>query len=190
MINGDKKISLSKVDLKEYLKFYKTEICSFSYKYTLEDNTEIILSFKEENFSHLLGLHKFKKINSYKVSLNINNDIIENKIILKDLISKEKNILTPELKDRIVYFPLLKKLLYNTDTALKYDLNVIWNSKIEFSFLLKTERISVIVYLAVKKISETKKVCIPVSLLVDRNNRFSKMKLKELKIIGRNIEKK
>ena len=70
MINGDKKISLSKVDLKEYLKFYKTEICSFSYKYTLEDNTEIILSFKEENFSHLLGLHKFKKINSYKVSLN------------------------------------------------------------------------------------------------------------------------
>ena len=40
MINGDKKISLSKVDLKEYLKFYKTEICSFSYKYTLEDNTE------------------------------------------------------------------------------------------------------------------------------------------------------
>lgn len=178
MINGDKKISLSKVDLKEYLKFYKTEICSFSYKYTLEDNTEIILSFKEENFSHLLGLHKFKKINSYKVSLNINNDIIENKIILKDLISKEKNILTPELKDRIVYFPLLKKLLYNTDTALKYDLNIIWNSKIEFSFLLKTERISVIVYLAVKKISETKKVCIPVSLLVDRNNRFSKMKLR------------
>ena len=78
----------------------------------------------------------------------------------------------------------------STDTALKYDLNVIWNSKIEFSFLLKTERISVIVYLAVKKISETKKVCIPVSLLVDRNNRFSKMKLKELKIIGRNIEKK
>lgn len=190
MINGDKKISLSKVDLKEYLKFYKTEICSFSYKYTLEDNTEIILSFKEENFFHLLGLHKFKKINSYKVSLNINKDIVENKIILKDLISKEKNILTPELKDRIVYFPLLKKLLYNTDTALKYDLNIIWNSKIEFSFLLKTERISVIVYLAVKKISETKKVCIPVSLLVDRNNRFSKMKLKELKIIGRNIEKK
>ena len=83
MINGDKKISLSKVDLKKYLKFYKTEICSFSYKYTLEDNTEIILSFKEENFSHLLGLHKFKKINSYKVSLNINKDIVENKIILK-----------------------------------------------------------------------------------------------------------
>ena len=98
--------------------------------------------------------------------------------------------MTPELKDRIVYFPLLKKLLYNTDTALKYDLNIIWKSKIEFSFLLKTERISVIVYLAVKKISETKKVCIPVSLLVDRNNRFSKMKLKELKIIERSIEKK
>lgn len=92
--------------------------------------------------------------------------------------------------DRITYFPVLKTLLENVDTALKYDLNVIWNSKIEFSFLLKTEKISVIVYLAVKEIKGNKKICVPVSLLVDRNNRFSKMKLKELKIIGRNIEKK
>lgn len=190
MIGGDKKISLSKVDLKEYLEFYKNEICSFLYKYTLEDNTEIIISFKEENFAHLLGLHKFKKINSYKVSLDINRDIIAERIILKDLISKEKKVLTSEFKDRITYFPLLKKLLYNTDIVLKYDLNVIWNSKIEFSFLLKTERISVIVYLAIKKISETKKVCIPVSLLVDRNNRFSKMKLEKLKIIERKITDK
>lgn len=51
----------------------------------------------------------------------------------------------------------------------------------------KTEKISVIVYLAVK---ENKKICVPVSLLVDRKNSFSKMKLKELKITERNIIKK
>lgn len=81
-------------------------------------------------------------------------------------------------------------MLENADTALKYDLNVIWNSKIEFSFLLRTEKITVIVYLAVKEIKGNKKICVPVSLLVDRKNSFSKMKLKELKITERNIIKK
>lgn len=123
MIDKNKKISLAKVDLIEFLKFYKNEICSYSYKYTLENDLELILSFKEENFSHLLGLHKFKKINSYKSSLEINDEIMNKNIILKE-------------------------------------------------------------------ISKYKKVCIPVSFLVDRNDRFSKMKLKELKIKEINIIKK
>ena len=79
-----------------------------------------------------------------------------------------------ELRDRITYFPVLKTLLENVDTALKYDLNVIWNSKIKFSFLLKTEKISVIVYLAVKEIKGNKKICVPVSLLVTETTDFPK----------------
>lgn len=188
MIDGYKKMSLSKVDLIEFFEFYKNEICSFSYKYKFEDETELILSFKEENFAHLLGLHKFKKINSYKTSNEINRDILSNKIVLKDLISKEKNTMTSELKDRIVYFPLLKTLLENTDTALEYNINSIFNTKIKFSFLLKTNKISVIVYLAVREISRNKKICVPVSFLVDRNDRFSKMNLKKLNIIEKTIE--
>lgn len=190
MIDGNKKISLSKVDLIEFFKFYKNEICGFSYKYTFEDKTELILSFKEENFSHLLGLHKFKKVNSYKLANEVNRAILSNEIILKDLISKEKNVMTSELKDRIIYFPMLKKLLNNTDTALEYNINSIFNTKIKFSFLLKTSKISIIIYLAVKEISENKRVCIPVSFLVDRNDRFSKMNLKQLNIIDKKILKK
>ena len=139
-----------------------------------------------------MGLHKFERIKKYKVSEEINIDILNEKITFKELRSNESEVLekNKELGDRIAYFPVLKTLLENADTALKYDLNVIWNSKIEFSFLLRTEKITVIVCLAVKEIKGNKKICVPVSLLVDRNNRFSKMKLKELKIIERNIIKK
>ena len=185
-----KKIPFSKIDLKEYLEFYKKDICNFIFKYTLEDGTEIIIDFKERNFSHLLGLHKFKRIKSYKNSEDINNDILKEKITFSNLYSANADFVdkNKELKDRITYFPTLKTLLENVDTALKYDINIIWNSKIEFSFLLKTDKISILVYLAVKEIKNNKKICVPVSLLVDRNDRFTKLNLKKLNITQRTIE--
>ena len=186
-INKTKKVSLSQVDFKEYFEFYKNFICPFLYNYTLEDSTEIIVSFEENHFSHLLGLHKFKKIKTYKYSNDINKDIEGEHITLKLLKENELKILTTELKDRLTYFPVLKTLLENTTSALKYDLNVVWNSKIEFSFLLRSDKITILVYLAVKEIKGKKKICVPVSLLVDRNERFLKMGLKELKVISSKI---
>ena len=191
-LNKTQKVSLSQIDFKEYFEFYRDFICPYSYEYTLENNTEIIIKFHEEYFAHLLGLHKFQTLKSYKKTNKLIADIILEKINFKNIYSAEKDFVEKniELRDRITYFPVLKTLLENTDTALQYDLNVIWNSKIEFSFLLKTDKISILVYLAVKEINQNTKICVPVSLLVDRNNRFSKMKLKELKIKNIKIEKK
>ena len=181
-LNSFKKISLSQVDFKEYFEFYRDFVCPYFYKYTFEDNTEIEISFAEENFSHLLGLQYFKTINKNKKAKEINEDILKEKINLKNIMILEPKTFTLELKDRLTYFPVLRTLLENVDTALKYDLNVIWNSKIEFSFLLKTDKISILVYLAVKEIKNNKKICVPVSFLVDRNDRFSKMNLEKLTI--------
>ncbi len=123
-----------------------------------------------------------------KILKKINEDILKEKIAFKELRLNKENVILKngELLDRLTYFPVLRTILENTDTALKYDLNVIWNSKIEFSFLLKTDKISILVYLAVKEIKNNKKICVPISLLVDRNDRFSKMNLEILKI--KNIE--
>ena len=181
-LNSFKKISLSQVDFKEYFEFYRDFVCPYFYKYTFEDNTEIEISFAEENFSHLLGLQYFKTINKNKKAKEINEDILKEKINLKNIMILEPKTFTLELKDRLTYFPVLRTLLENVDTALKYDINIIWNSKIEFSFLLKTNKISILVYLAVKEIKNNKKICVPVSLLVDRNDRFSKMNLEKLTI--------
>lgn len=154
-----KKIPFSKINLKEFLEFYKKEICDFNFKYILEDDTEIIIDFRERNFSHLIGLHKFKRIKRYKNSEEINNDILKENITFYNLYSANTDFFDKnrELKDRITYFTILKTLLENVDIALKYDLNVIWNSKIEFSFLLRTDKISILVYLAVKEINITRK---------------------------------
>ena len=189
-LNRTKKIALSQVNFKEYFEFYRDFVCPYVYSYTLEDNTKIEIKFNEKHFGHLLGLHKFKSINKNIKSQEINDEILKEKITFKELMKLDISVLNIELRDRITYFPVLKTLLENTDTALQYDLNVIWNSKIEFSFLLKTDKISILVYLAVKEINQNTKICVPVSLLVDRNNRFSKMKLKELKIKNIKIEKK
>ena len=189
-LNRTKKLSLSQVDFKEYFEFYRDFVCPYVYSYTLEDNTKIEIKFNEKHFGHLLGLHKFKSINKNIKSQEINDEILKEKITFKELMKLDISVLNIELRDRITYFPVLKTLLENTDTALQYDLNVIWNSKIEFSFLLKTDKISILVYLAVKEINQNTKICVPVSLLVDRNNRFSKMKLKELKIKNITITKK
>ena len=189
-LNSFKKISLSQVDFKEYFEFYRDFVCPYFYKYTFEDNTEIEISFAEENFSHLLGLQYFKTINKNKKAKEINEDILKEKINLKNIMILEPKTFTLELKDRLTYFPVLRTLLENVDTALKYDLNVIWNSKIEFSFLLKTDKISILVYLAVKEIKNNKKICVPVSLLVDRNDKFSKMNLERLKVVERKITQK
>ncbi len=186
-----KKISLSQVDFKEYFEFYRDFICPYIYLYELEDNTKIEIRFHEEYFPHLLGLHKFKRFKKIKKSSEIIKEIINNNVNIRDIETAERKTFdNRELKDRITYFPVLKTILENTDTALKYDINVIWNSKIEFSFLLKTEKISIIIYLAVKEVNENKKICVPVSLLVDRNDRFSKMNLEKLKIKAVEIKSK
>jgi hypothetical protein len=191
-INKTKKVSLSQVDFKEYFEFYKNFICPFLYNYTLEDGTEIDIKFYDEYFAHLLGLHKFQTLKSYKKMNRLIEDILSEKIDFKNIYSAERNFIDKniELRDRLTYFPVLKTLLENTTSALKYDLNVVWNSKIEFSFLLRSNKITILVYLAVKEIKGKKKICVPVSLLVDRNERFLKMGLKELKVISSKITNK
>lgn len=189
-LNRTKKISLSQINFKELLEFYIDFVCPYLYRYTLENNDIIEISFAEENFSHLLGLQYFKTISRNKKAKEINDAILKEKINLRKIMILEPNSLTLELKDRITYFPVLRSLLENVNVVLKYDLNVIWNSKIEFSFLLRTDKISIIVYLAVKEIKNNKKICVPVSLLVDREDRFSKMKLKKIDILKIDIIEK
>ena len=67
-LNRRKKVSISQIDLKLFFEFYKKYICQYLYSYTLEDNKEIVVRFEEDNFSYVLGLHKFKSIKDYENS--------------------------------------------------------------------------------------------------------------------------
>lgn len=102
-LNRRKKVSISQIDLKLFFEFYKKYICQYLYSYTLEDNKEIVVRFEEDNFSHLLGLHKFKSIKDYENSKKINEDILKEKITFKELRLNEENIILKngELLDNI-----------------------------------------------------------------------------------------
>lgn len=190
-LNRTQKISISQVNFKEYFEFYREFISPYLFDYTLEDNTKIIVKFHEDNFPHLLGLHKLETFKKFKKSTELNNEILKNNITIRKIEIAERNTLNNiEVRDRLTYFPVLRTLLENTTSVLRYDLNIIWNSKIEFSFLLRSNKITILVYLAVKEIKGNTRVCVPVSFLVDRNDRFSKMKLEELKIKSLSIIKK
>ena len=65
IMNRNKKISVSQVNILEFFNFYK-EISKYQYSYILDNNVKINLIFNESNFSHLLGLHKFKMVLKYK----------------------------------------------------------------------------------------------------------------------------
>lgn len=189
-LNSTKRLALSRINLKLFLEFYKEYICKYSFKYTLENNTNIIISFEEENFPHLIGLHKIKRI-KHKQAKELNKDIINEKIEFKQLYKAEKDAIDKnlELIDRITYFGTLRTLLDNASFVLKYDVKAISQTSIEFSFLLNSTEISVIIYLAIKEITKKETIYVPVSFLVDRYKKFEKMELEKIKIIGKEIKK-
>ncbi len=92
-LNKTKKLSLSQINFKEYFEFYRDFICPYIYSYTLEDDTEIEIRFHEEHFSHLLGLHKFQTLKSYKKTNKLINDILSEKINFKNVYSAEKDFI-------------------------------------------------------------------------------------------------
>ena len=88
----NKKISISQVDILEFFNFYK-KIAKYKYLYTLDNNLKINLTFNESNFSHLLGLHKFKIVSKYKKQSDIIEAIKNNSLNIKNLKSSEANVL-------------------------------------------------------------------------------------------------
>lgn len=191
-LGATKKTSLSRVNLKLFLEFYKEYICKYFFKYTLENNKNIIISFEEENFPHLIGLHKIKRIKNYKTAKELNEDIINEKIEFNQLYKSEKKYIDKnlELIDRITYFGTLRTLLNNAEFVFKYDVKAISQTSIEFSFLLNSTKISVVIYLAIKEVNSKEIIYVPVSFLVDRYKKFQKIKLEKLQVINREIIKK
>ena len=181
-MDRNKKISISQVNILEFFNFYK-EISKYQYSYILDNNVKINLIFNESNFSHLLGLHKFKMVLKYKKQSDIVEAIKNNNINIKDLKLNEAKILDT-IKDRLGYFPCLNFLLNNVGKVICFDSTKCIPTKLEATFLLNTSKISVSIYLAIKSIKSNVYNCVPVSFFVDRINQYQIDKQKEYKVIN------
>lgn len=127
--------------LKKYTEYMRLENCRAEYKFVNGEAIEII--YKEENFAHLLGLHKLKDIQLIQFWLDKNNK----KIKLKEVIRRIKNATFTDAQVRAsVFYPKIQERYENfsyenlttltyTDAVVNFDPKKI-KSKIKSDYLL------------------------------------------------------
>ena len=110
--------------LKEAIETYE-ELKKYIFIIDRGNKERIIIRFKNENFYHLLGLHKIKIDNFFpnkimtkdKIYKHLKANIDKYEKILEDLVKEEKR-----LELRIASFPYILELLNGNNTTL-YNLN-------------------------------------------------------------------
>ena len=107
-LNTTKKISKNKIDLKLFYSFYRDYICPYRYTYTLETGEIIEIKFEKNNFPHLLGLHKFKKVAAIDKAEDILTGIFE-ETITTNILKETDNTVFNVTADRLTYFPTFKQ---------------------------------------------------------------------------------
>lgn len=131
--------------LKKYNDYMRLENCKAEYRLSNGKNIEVL--YKEENFAHLLGLHKLKDIQLIQFWLDKNNKTVK----LKDVIRRIKNstftdemvkasVFYPKIQDRYESFSYenLTTLTY-TDAVINFNSQII-KSKIKSDYLLFEEK--------------------------------------------------
>ena len=182
-LNTTKKVSKNKINLKLFYSFYRDYICPYRYIYTLETGEVLEIKFEKNNFPHLLGLHKFKKVASIDKAEEILIGIFE-ETITAQLLKETDNTIFNITADRLTYFPTLQTILDTSKTLIKFDPTKCIPTKVDADFFIYSEEIKVIVFLAIREINskDNKIICCPVSFMVDRTDKFQKSKQKHIKI--------
>ena len=127
--------------LEKYNDYMRLENCRAQYKLVNEQYIEFY--YQEENFAHLLGLHKLKDIQLIQFWQDKNNKSVK----LKEVIRRIKNsTFTDEMVTSSVFFPKIKERYDNfsyynlttlnyTDVIINFNPTII-KSKIKSDYLL------------------------------------------------------
>lgn len=131
--------------LKKYNEYMRLENCRA--EFTLSNGDKIVVTYTEENFAQLLGLHKLKDIRLIQFWLDKNNKSVK----LKEVIRRIKNltftdtmvkasVFYPTIQDRYESFSYenLTTLTY-TDAIINFNPSVI-KCKIKSDYLLFEEK--------------------------------------------------
>lgn len=127
--------------LQKYKEYLRVKNCRVDY--LLANGTTIDFTYKEENFIHLLGLHKLTDIQLIQLFNDKNNKVVQTKYIISrikkglftDAMVKASSFYS-EIEDRYENFSYnnLTTLSY-TDIIIDFDPTLI-NSKIKSTYLL------------------------------------------------------
>jgi len=131
--------------LQKYNDYLRLKDCKAEYEFS--DGTKIEVCYHEENFAHLLGLHKLKDLQLIQFWLDKSNPTVKLKTVLKRI---ENETFTDGMVKNSHFYPLIRSryesFSYDNLTTLNYtdaviDFNpVLINSKIKSDYLLFEER--------------------------------------------------
>ena len=130
---------------KKYLDYMRLENCRVEYE--LANGVKLDVAYKEENFAHLLGLHKLKDIQLIQFWLDRTNKTVKLETVLKHI--KKESLTENMLKTSVFYSDIQERyenFSYENLTTLNYtDAIVNFNpqiikSKIKSDYILFEER--------------------------------------------------
>lgn len=129
----------------KYLDYMRLENCKAEYE--LDNGVKIVVGYKEENFAHLLGLHKLKDIQIIQFWLDRSNKTVK----LNTIINRIKNeTLTEAMIKKSVFYHKIQERYENfsyenlttlnyTDAVVNFNPTII-NSKINSDYILFEEK--------------------------------------------------
>ncbi len=131
--------------LQKYNDYLRLKGCKAEYE--LSDGTKLEVLYKEENFAHLLGLHKLKDIQLIQFWLDTSNKTVKLQTVIKRI---KNETFTDEMVKNSYFYPLIKSRYENfsydnlttlnyTDAVINFNPMLI-NSKIKSDYILFEER--------------------------------------------------
>ncbi len=126
---------------KKYLDYMRLENCKVIYE--LENDSTIEFLYREENFAHMLGLHKLKDIQLIQFWLDKTNRIVKLETVLSRIRNEsftesmiKSSVFYPDIQERYNNFSYenLTTLSY-TDAVINFNPEII-KSKIKSDYLL------------------------------------------------------
>lgn len=133
--------------LQKYNEYMQLKNCKA--EYVLDNGESVSVSYKEENFAHLIGLHKLKDLQLIQFWLDKNNKTVKLDTIIKriknetftDLMVKS-SIFFSQIQERYESFSYNNLTTLNyTDAIINFNPKII-NSKIKSDYILFEEKVN------------------------------------------------
>ena len=130
---------------KKYLDYMRLENCRAEYE--LENGVKVGVAYKEENFAHLLGLHKLKDIQLIQFWLDRTNKTVKLETVLKYIKNEsltenmlKASVFYSDIQDRYENFSYENLTTLNyTDAVVNFNPKII-KSKLKSDYILFEER--------------------------------------------------
>lgn len=131
--------------LQKYNDYMRLNGCKAEYE--LLDGTKLEVLYQEENFAHLLGLHKLKDIQLIQFWLDKSNKTVKLQTVIKRI---KNETFTDEMVKNSYFYPMIRNryesfsydnltTLNYTDAVINFNPSLI-NSKIKSDYILFEER--------------------------------------------------